>query len=525
MNWEHFRTFVWLRWRLLVNQLKRGGLGNRVLLALLGGAAVVLATVLFAASLVIGLLALRGASDEVILYVWDGVVLALLFFWTAALLSELQRSEDLSLDKFLHLPVSLSGAFVVNYLSSLISLNLLLFVPTMVGLSLGLAIDRGPKMLLLLPAVAALLLMITAVTHQFQGWLASLMVNQRRRRTIIVTVTVAFVLLAQLPNLVSQWSFMREPDARVQERINAEKELARARSDGLVTQPVYEQRLNKLRSDYLAQREEISRQKWEKLAQVTTYVSLFLPPAWMPLGAKAAAEGKTWPVLLATLGMTLIGTASLWRSYRTTLRIYTGQFNASRRKSVVAMPAKAVAPTVLHLLEKQLPWVPEQASAVAVSSFRALLRAPEIKMLLLSPIFMMIVLGPMIARGAHMPEEARPLLGFGATAFILLGLIGLVGNQFGIDRSGFQMFMLCGAPRQDILLGKNLATAPFALGMGLAVAIAMQIFLPVRFALFLAVPLQLVSMYLLFCLLANWLSIHCADQCSRRGSPQGQTQW
>ena len=59
----------------------------------------------------------------VLLYVWDGLVVAFLFFWLIGLLTDLQRSEALSLDKFLHLPVSLAGVFCINYLSSLLSLS------------------------------------------------------------------------------------------------------------------------------------------------------------------------------------------------------------------------------------------------------------------------------------------------------------------------------------------------------------------------------------------------------------------
>ena len=46
-------------------------------------------------------------------------------------------------------------------------------------------------MLLLLPLLAAFLLMVTGITHQFRGWLASLMVNPRRRRTVIGVAVVA----------------------------------------------------------------------------------------------------------------------------------------------------------------------------------------------------------------------------------------------------------------------------------------------------------------------------------------------
>ncbi len=51
--------------------------------------------------------------------------------------------------------------------------------------------------------LAAFLLMVTALTYQFQGWLASLMSNPRRRRTVIVATTLVFVLIFQLPNLLN----------------------------------------------------------------------------------------------------------------------------------------------------------------------------------------------------------------------------------------------------------------------------------------------------------------------------------
>src|SRR5581483_8318275 len=113
------------------------------------------------------------------------------------LVSELQRSEALALNKFLHLPVYLSAVFLINYLSSLLSLTLIVFVPALLAFTLGLALGRGPLMLLLLPLLAAFFLAVTALTYQFQGWLAALMSNPRRRRNVIVLATIAIILLAQ----------------------------------------------------------------------------------------------------------------------------------------------------------------------------------------------------------------------------------------------------------------------------------------------------------------------------------------
>ncbi len=133
----------------------------------------------------------------------DGLILAFLFFWGIGLIAELQRTEPLSLSKFMHLPVSVNGAFLINYLSSLLRLSLIVFVPVMLGFSLALVWTKGILLVPVLPALAAFLLMVTALTYQFQGWLASLMSNPRRRRTVIVASTMIFVLLAQLPNLMN----------------------------------------------------------------------------------------------------------------------------------------------------------------------------------------------------------------------------------------------------------------------------------------------------------------------------------
>ena len=143
MNWQHFRAFLWLRWRLRINQLKRAGTTNAIILGIFLVGAVLLAIGLFVSTLLIGLVTLPRAPAVAILLGWDGLVAGLLFFWMIGLLADLQRAEVLSLDKFLHLPVSLSGAFLINYLSSLFSLTLLVFLPPLVALSLALILTRG----------------------------------------------------------------------------------------------------------------------------------------------------------------------------------------------------------------------------------------------------------------------------------------------------------------------------------------------------------------------------------------------
>jgi hypothetical protein len=509
VNGQHFRAFLWLRWRLRINQIRRAGTVNAVILAVLAVLAGFLSLLLFVGLFLVGLLALGEVSPVVILYVWDGLVVGFLFTWLITLVADLQRSEALSLQKFLHLPVSPVGAFLINYVSSLFSLTLLIFAPAMFGLSLGLACSRGPASLLLLPLLAAFLLMVTALTYQLQGWLAALMSNPRRRNTVIVVATISAVLLAQLPQLINVFVPRISADRQaLTDRFTREvQEVNKKVNTGALTPKQSFERIKELQREHHERLEQWGRQKGQEVEGTARILNLALPPGWLPLGAMGLAEGAVLPALLGTLGLALIGAGSLWRSYRTTVRLYRGEFSGgAKRPAAAAAPARAAEPS--RLLEARLPGLSEQTSSVALSGFRALVRAPEAKIMLLSPILLLVIFGGLMLGGsATVPGPVRPLLALGAMAMILMTMVQFVGNQFGFDRHGFRVFVLCGAPRRDILLGKNLAVAPLALGLGLVVAVLLQIVFPMRFDHFLAFVPQAVTMYLLFCLAANALSI------------------
>jgi hypothetical protein len=259
-------------------------------------------------------------------------------------------------------------------------------------------------------------------------------------------------------------------------------------------------------------------QLWEQIQRISIIANLCVPPGWLPLGAMAVAEGNYLWVLACMFGMTLLGSLSLWRAYRTTVRMYTG--TESGPKTAKIQPASTAPQTTAPLtsapayhLEKKLPGVSEQATAIALASFRSLVRAPEAKLVLMSIFIMMTVFGTMtLTRAGGIPEVARPLLPFGAMGLTLLSSAQLIGNQFGMDRSGFRVFVLSPARRGDILLGKNLAFAPLALGIGLTLTLIIEVVAPLRYDLFVAAMIQQVSMYLVFCLLANLLSIYAPIQ-------------
>jgi ABC-2 type transport system permease protein len=477
MNWwEQFRAFLWLRWRIRRNRLKRASTGSVVIERIFAALAVFSAAAMFTFSLAIGFFVLSKATAPVVMLVWDGAVAGFLFFWLIELVSELQRSEVLSLDKFLHLPVSLSGVFLMNYISSFYSLNVTFFLPAMTGLAIGLLFSKGPIILLLFPLLAAFFLMVTAVTYQFRGWLASLMENKRRRRTIVTILTVLMVLLFQLPNLLTFGTFRGKP--------------RRGNTQAIAKPPSDEQRL----------------QAVERTAKTA---NLVIPMGWLPYGVMTLLEGQVMPSILGAAGLALIGTASLLRSYKTTLRLYTGHFTAAKpRHPTPASEKTKTRQQPALFLEKKIPWISEQASAITVACMRSLTRAPEAKMMLLTPIIFTVVFGSGFLRvHSDPPAVVRPLMAAALTGMILLGLAPLAGNQFGFDRNGFRVFVLGGASRRDIILGKNLAMLPFACGFGLIGISALQLAFPMRIDHWIAAVVQMVSMSLVYCVLNNFLSI------------------
>jgi hypothetical protein len=503
---EHLRAFLWLRWRLLLHQLRRAGAVNAVLVVVVAVFALLLAAGTFAGSLLVGLLGLAGSSPLMVLLVWDWVVVKLLMCWTLGVVIELQRSELFSLEKFLHLPVSLRSLFALNYLSSLLSWTLLVFVPGMVGLTLGLVLVRGPVMLLLLPLELAFLLALTALTYQFQGWLAALMANPRRRRAVVVTVTMGLLLVFQVPYLMVNLNpWVSTHRGLVARQFAEEEDLHRSLAAGVISESEYHRRLAESLRDADARVQEANRRLLEELEHGARLGNLAFPPGWLPTGAAALAEGHPGPALLGTLGLGLIGTLSLWRAYRTTLRLYSGQVGGQTPTS--APDTGADAP-VSRLLEKRLPGIPEQAAVVALAGLRSLLRAPESRLMLLAPVVLLLLFGAMLwANPVGVPPALRPLAAGGVMAVALLNMVKVAGNQFGFDRGGFRVFVLCPARRRDVLLGKDLALAPFALGLALAVAGLFQAVCPMPLPDCLALLPQLLSMYLLFCLAGNSLSI------------------
>ena len=104
--------------------------------------------------------------------------------------------------------------------------------------------------------------------------------------------------------------------------------------------------------------------------------------------------------------------------------MYQGE--SSNRKGrpapAVARCSPAARKAGTQLLESRLPGFSEPVSAIVLWGLRSLLRSPEAKMMLLTPVIMIPIFGSMLWSGrANIPESVRPLVAFGGMLFVLLG--------------------------------------------------------------------------------------------------------
>lgn len=471
MNWAQVRAILWLRWRLTHNSFARAGALNVILALLFAGTMAVGSLAAGIGGVVLGYLVLAKAQPTVLLLVWDGLVCFFLLVWFSGLLVEIQRSESIDLSKLLHLPVTLPQVFVFNYLASHLTPAIVLLVPAMVGICLGLAFGAGVRLLALSLVVLAFIFMITAWTYCLRGWLAALMANKRRRRTILVWLTLTMVFLGQLPNLLLNSRVFRNNRSIATHRFSSN-----ARGTGA----------DAINNDFVL-------------------LHAAFPPGWVGYGAMSLALRQPWPSVGATAAALLLGGLGLRRAYLMSLRFYQGAEAGGR----VPAAAKQKRRNGLgRLFGASIPVLAEDTSGLAIASFVSLWRSPELKMAFILPVVMGVALV-----SAHFTSFRRPpayLSGFvapGAAMAAAFAFAQVMANAFGLDRSGFRALVLLPVRRREVLLAKNLAFFPFAAAVALALLSLGQALVRMPWMDFLAGVFQIPAAFLLFCLPANFLTI------------------
>ncbi len=503
MNREQFRAILWLRWRLSRNQLLRGSGVGAAIAALAVVLLVLLAVGAGAGATLLGVFALKKASPTELMFIWDAVVFFVLFFSLIAVLTELQRSESVDLTKLLHLPIGLNQVFVFNYLASLISLGTVLALAVMLGLVVGMVISRGGDFLLAIPLVLAFVFMFTAWIYCLRGWLLSLMVNPRRRRAMIVWITLGVILIGQSPQLIHFVVPRKAARDRAAQSASATNSAAQPAETPSATGGALSPQ--EAQSVTASTREK----KNAQVLAVATGVNQWLPLLWLPNGMRGLAAGSWWPALWGGAGMFALGWLGLSRAYRATLKFYRGEERA-KPVSVKPVSARAARPAA-NWIERSLLGLPDDTAALAWTQFRSMLRAPEVRMMLAMGLFVAIFLPAVILwRGGSnpsFPEAVRPFVGTGMMVMVLFTLMQLVCNQFGCDRDGFRGLVLLPTPRERLLLGKNLALIPLAGAIMILPLVAVSVLAKLSLPVVLATLLQFAAAFLLYCAIGNLASI------------------
>ena len=511
MNVNHLLAIIRLRWRITRNQLRKLGLTNTILTTILLGLALLLAMGSFLLALTVGRAWLIRLDAGETMLLWDGVVGGFLFFWMTGLMTELQQSQALSLKNFLHLPVSLSGGYLLNYVSSWVSLALLLFLPPMLGLCLASFFNRGATMLIAFPLLLSFLLMVTALTYQIRGWLGRLMENKRTRGTVIAVVTFLFVAVFNIPNLLFNVLDVGKGDraARqtLREDLNRQNEkLRKERLAKTISGEEFDTKTAEAQEEFEAARQALSAAEDKEFNRIAGYANIAIPFGWLPYGVSAARSGNVLPGVLGSAAMFLIGAVSLWTSFHSTIRSYTGYGTKDYRPT---KKSKRKAGTTGSMLEKSVPFLSEHQSTVAMATLRSVLRAPESKMALMTPIIFAFVFGSMLLSNnfARVPYIVRPLVGLGTVATALFGMAQFLVNIFAYDRAAFRSFVLMPVRRFDVLLGKNAGMLPFLLLTGSMLVVVGQFATGLIWSHFLATLLQMLVAFPLYYLIGNFISI------------------
>ena len=455
-----YRTLLRRRWHRLGPTMKSLG-AALVAISVVAGAGAFLLALLF------GVFLLPNASPVGVLMAWDGVLLAFLFFRVWGIATDLRVDDVLSMQNLLHLPLVPSDVFILNAVALHLQPSPLIFGAALLGLSLASIIALGPGHAILLPLAIASFWCVIALTRQLQTFLAALMVNKRRRGTIVAASFLVGMLMIQAPNIFMQVQYWGERDR---------------------PKPV----------------EQVSSEPLDpgEASQWLVVTNLALPPGWLAYGAYEAKQHRYWPAAAGTLGLLAIVAWSLRRSYRSVLRVYRRREGGRRGRREPRFRSRSRRRPIAETYWGSFPAI---AATVGRASLRQWIRSPQGKQALLGPILILLLVA-LAALRFEEASRAQPYLGLGLAALCSSPVV-FASNVFGWDRGGFRVLLATDPPRHLVLLGKNLGLVPIGLGPGIVVLVALQLLWPQPTTHFLACILQLAVVCLVLCMIGNHFSI------------------
>ena len=250
------------------------------------------------------------------------------------------------------------------------------------------------------------------------------------------------------------------------------------------------------------EREEARQRRVSTIARavdITLWVDSLFPPGWLPYGVWSLEQQRYARAFACLVGLIALTVLSLSMSYRTTLRYYRGDFQHGGRRRDSAGDA-----TRRSIVEWRAPWISEHASAVAFASLRAMSRAMEVRLLMLSPIILVVVYAGVGRKLlTALPQGGAAITAIVGVFFTMLGIFQISQNTFGFDRQGYRAWMLAPLAAADLLLGKNVVMWLIGGAIGLAAVGVSVVMSPPPPLDIVAVLFQLMSILMVITLLGN----------------------
>jgi hypothetical protein len=223
--------------------------------------------------------------------------------------------------------------------------------------------------------------------------------------------------------------------------------------------------------------------------------ALELHPAQMFVeGTRASVSGDAGRAAASLAGLAAITAVLHGLGLLAFRRVLDSPGSSGARRGAAVRPAWG----------RRIPGLTTGASAVALGQVRLALRTPRGRSILLSPLMMLAIFGVMIYRGSGTMDfgpfhfDGGLSLATFASAVSLLAILPIAMNQFAVDGAGLTMTLLSPLSDRELLAGKAAGNGLIALApLLLSMAVPLLVFRSGSPALWLALPIGLLSVYLL----------------------------
>lgn len=464
-----FRAFFWMRWRVLVNSLE--STGSRDMLERFSIAAgklgPIMALVLLVPSsillLVLGIAAGFGTATGSLLLPMEGLRYLMFLALALTVLGPivLPTRDGGSVTRLLLLPIPRTALYMAQVAGALADPWIALTVPTLTGVTIGMAVGLSAAGTIVALAAGAAFLVFVLGLASLASSVIHLLLRDRRRGDIVMLVLVLVIPLAVIA-----------PQFLFQERREGRK-LTRA---------------------------ERQAQPPTRTARVVRRVLPYVPSEVYHRAAKNAPAPAKAALPLAGLALAALG-------------VHLAGYAAYRR--VLDMPASQGirrAGSFGGLWNRAIPGLSPAASAVAFTQLRLALRSPRGRATIGSPLLMPLVLAALGYHRGGLPipgiqgHYGLALAAMGCFAAIL-GLIPISMNQFAIDKAGFTRVMLSPIGVDELLLGKAVGNALIIVGPVVFCFVLPSVILPGgSAALWIALALSVIATFVLLAPAAAALS-------------------